>query len=448
MKELPKTIFEDKELLNLHPRDIADTIAELPESERSMAFMTMSGRLKGEVFFYFEREQKEDILSSLGSSEIADILETMAPDERTAVFQDFPDKVIKDAVNFLSDEERRIAMELIGYEPGTVGRIMTPYYIQAYPEWTVKRTLDHIKKNGQKAETLNYIYVVDKEQRLIDDIRIGAILMAEEDDLIADIVDKESVQLIATQHFEKAIDIFQKYDRPALPVVTDSGVLVGIVTADDIFDQIEKRDTEDIQKIGGLSALEFPYKSIGLLTMIKKRAGWLIILFFGEMLTASAMGYFEEEISRAVVLALFVPLIISSGGNSGSQAATLIIRALAIGEIRLRDWWYIFRREMFSGLMLGVILAVIGFLRIFVWQSAGFYDYGEYWGYIALTVGVSLVLIVLWGTITGAMIPIVLKKLKLDPATSSAPFVATFVDVTGLIIYFSVALLILSGKIL
>ncbi|NLO70088.1 MAG: magnesium transporter [Porphyromonadaceae bacterium] len=440
--------FLNEELVDLHPRDIGEKIANLPESKQTMSFMTLPGKLKADVFTYLQRDIKEMILSSLGSREIADILESMPPDDRTAVFEDFPDMMIKDVVNYLSAEERRIALELIGYEPDTVGRIMTPYYVQAYPEWTVKRTLQHIKKNGQKAETLNYIYVVDEEQRLIDDIRIGAILMAEEDDLIGEIADKESVQLLSTQHFEEAIDIFQKYDRSALPVVTNAGVLVGIVTADDILDQIEKRDTEDIQKIGGSTALDMPYKSTGVFTMIQKRAGWLVILFFGEMLTASAMGYFDEEISKAVVLALFVPLIISSGGNSGSQAATLIIRALALGEIKLRDWWYIFRREMLSGVMLGLILAVIGFLRIFIWQSTGLYDYGEYWGYIALTIGMSLVLIVLWGTIMGAMIPIILKKLKLDPATSSAPFVATFVDVTGLIIYFSVALLILSGKLL
>jgi magnesium transporter len=261
-------------------------------------------------------------------------------------------------------------------------------------------------------------------------------------------MDQEFIALSTTMLNEEAISIFEKYDRAALPVVTDNGVLVGIVTADDMFDQVKKRDTEDIQKFGGLEALDLPYRNTGLFEMVKKRAGWLIILFLSEMLTASAMGYFDQEISKAVVLALFVPLIISSGGNSGSQAATLIIRALAIKELTVADWWYVMRREILSGLLLGLILAVIGFIRISVWQAGGLYNYGPYWVSIGLSVSFSLVFIVLWGTLSGSMIPLALKKLKLDPATSSAPFVATLVDVTGLIIYFSISAIFLTGKLL
>lgn len=442
------TKFSTEDIKSLHPHDLADKIHELDESEQIMAFMTLPGKIKGDVFSYFERELQETILTSLGTKEVAEILKTMEPDDRTAVFEDFPDKMIKDAVNLLPAEERRIALELIGYQENSVGRIMTPFYIQTYPEWTVKKTLNHIKKNGQKAETLNYIYVVDKEHKLLDDLRIGKILMADEDELIENIADTESVSLYTTQSSEEAIDIFLRYDRAALPVITSSGVLVGIVTADDILDEVEKRDTEDIQKIGGSEALDFPYKSTGIFEMIKKRAGWLVVLFLGEMLTASAMSYYDEEISKAVVLALFVPLVISSGGNSGSQAATLIIRALALHEIKLKDWWFVMRREIFSGTVLGMILAIIGILRIYTWQHLGLYDYGEFWGWISLTVGVSLVFIVLWGTLMGSMIPLTLKKMKLDPAASSAPFVATLVDVTGLIIYFSIATVLLSGKLL
>jgi magnesium transporter len=256
------------------------------------------------------------------------------------------------------------------------------------------------------------------------------------------------VSLLSTDKKEDAIITFEKYDRAALPVVSQHGVLVGIVTADDILDTIEQRDTEDIQKFGGLEALDLPYVDTPLSIMIKKRAGWLIILFLSEMLTASAMGYFEAEIQKAVVLALFIPLIISSGGNSGSQAATLIIRAMALQEIKLKDWWFVMRKEILSGFALGGILGVIGFIRIMVWQKSGFYDYGEHWLPIALSVSVSLVGIVLWGTLSGSMIPFVLRRFKLDPATSSAPFVATLVDVTGLIIYFSIAALFLSNKLL
>ena len=283
---------------------------------------------------------------------------------------------------------------------------------------------------------------------MIDDIRIGLILMAEEDNTISKIMDNEFAALLTTQSCEEAIEVFQKYDRAALPVITSAGILVGIVTSDDILDQVEKRDTEDIQKFGGLEALDLPYMSTGIFEMVKKRAGWLIILFVSEMLTASAMSYFDNEISKAVVLALFLPLIISSGGNSGSQAATLIIRALAIQELKIKDWWYVMRREILSGLMLGCILAIVGFIRIFIWQKTGLYDYGKYWLQVAFAVSTSLVFIVLWGTLSGSMIPIILKKFKLDPATSSAPFVATLVDVTGLVIYFTIAAIFLSGKLL
>jgi len=258
----------------------------------------------------------------------------------------------------------------------------------------------------------------------------------------------EFVRLQTNQSIEDAIGIFEKYDRAALPVVSEKGVLVGIVTFDDILDQVKKRDTEDIQKFGGLEALELPYVKTGLFEMVKKRASWLIFLFLGEMLTASAMGYFKGEIEKAVILALFIPLIISSGGNSGSQAATLIIRALALKELTLKDWWYVMRKELASGLLLGAILGIIGFIRILLWEKMGFFEYGWHWISIGFTVAVALVFVVLWGTLTGSMIPFILKRFKLDPATSSAPFVATLVDVTGLIIYFSVAAVFLNGKLL
>jgi magnesium transporter len=265
---------------------------------------------------------------------------------------------------------------------------------------------------------------------------------------MASLMNSRSVSLTTTQNNEDAIILFEKYDRAALPVVSENGVLVGIVTVDDILDVMERRDTEDIQKFGGVKALDLPYTKTPIAEMIKKRAGWLVILFVGEMLTASAMGYFEAEIEQAVVLALFIPLVISSGGNSGSQAATLIIRAMALKELTLKDWWYVMKRELLSGVVLGSILGLIGFLRIFIWQKAQFYNYGIHWIYVGLSVGVSLIFIVLWGTLSGSMVPFALKKLRLDPATSSAPFVATLVDVTGIIIYFMIAALFLGGKLL
>jgi len=313
--------------------------------------------------------------------------------------------------------------------------------------WTMDQVLAHVRKFGSDSETLNVLYVVDEAGRLHDDVRIREVLLADADKRVADLMDGEMVALNATDDQETAVAAFRRYDRTALPVVDSAGVLVGIVTVDDVLDVAEEEATEDIQKLGGSEALEDPYLAVGLLTLVKKRATWLIVLFLGEMLTATAMAFFEAEIARAVVLALFVPLIISSGGNSGSQAATLIIRALALGEVTLSDWWSIARREVMAGAALGTILGAIGFLRIAVW-SAFSNVYGQHWLMIALTVAATLLGVVLWGTLVGSMFPLLLKKLGADPATSSAPFVATLVDVTGLVIYFTVASFLLRGKLL
>jgi magnesium transporter len=438
--------FED--LRNRHPNDIAEVISELAPKERTLAFLLLPGSQKAEVFTYFNYNIQENILKEIGSRDTAEMLENMAPDDRTEIFENFPDLLIKESINLLSDEEKSIALNLLGYPEKSIARLMTPYYIQAKKGWTVRQALNNIKRYGKKAETLNHIYVVDKENKLVDDIRIGKLLMADEEQTIESLMDYQFVSLTTTMSKEEAIEQFDKYDRAVMPVVSESGVLVGIVTFDDIFDEIERRDTEDIQKFGGLEALELSYTETPLLTLVRKRASVLMILFFGEMLTASAMGYFESEIEQAVVLALFIPLIISSGGNSGSQAATLIVRAMAIKELGVKDWWYVMRKEILSGLLLGLILGAVGFLRIIVWQQAGLYDYGEHANLIGTTIGLSLIGIVLWGTLSGSMIPFLLRILGLDPATSSAPFVATLVDVTGLVIYFSIAAAILTGTLL
>lgn len=325
---------------------------------------------------------------------------------------------------------------------------MTPHYIQTKAEKTVSEVLSFIKKEGKKAETLNFVYVVDNENKLIDDLRIGQLLLADSNTKISELMDRHVLAITSTTSVEDAVEIFDKYDRSALPIITESGVLVGIVTFDDILDRVQEQTTEEIQKFGGTKGLEMSYTESTLFDLVKKRASWLVILFFGEMLTASAMGIFEGEIEKAVVLALFVPLIISSGGNSGSQAASLIIRAMALKELKLRDWWYVMKKELLSGVLLGAILGSIGFLRILVWQKVGFYNYGEFWLEVALSVSVSLVFIVLWGTLSGSLIPFILKSFKMDPATASAPFVATLVDVTGIIIFFSIAAFFLAGKLL
>lgn len=428
--------------------DIAERLSELRADERLLAFLKVPKEYKADVFTHLDANFQEETIRSIGSEEVSELLNAMPPDDRTILFEDFPDELIKYSINLLNPQERRIALKLLGYHEDSIARMMTPYYIQIRKEWTVKRCFEQIKKVGRKVETLNYLYVVDERNRLTDDLDIRNLLLADEDQLVSDLTDSHYVAITTTTSKEDAVQYFEKYDRNALPIVTESGVLVGIVTIDDILDQIELQNTEDIQKFGGVDALDLPYTQTSLSEMIKKRGTWLIILFLSEMLTASAMAHFEDEIEKAVVLALFVPLIISSGGNSGSQAATLIIRAMALQEITLKDWWYVMRKEIISGLSLGGILGIIGFIRIMTWQKLGLFNYGEYWVFIALSISVSLVIIVLWGTLSGSMIPFILKRFKLDPASSSAPFVATLVDVTGLIIYFSIAGIFLAGKLL
>ena len=439
--------METQELI-FNPADIAERLSELPADERLLAFLKVPKQYKAEVFSHLDPDFQEETIRSIGSEEVSEILNAMTPDDRTALFEDFPDELIKYSINHLNPQERRIALKLLGYHEDSIARLMTPYYIQIRKEWTVKRCLQQIKKVGKKMETMNHLYVVDERNQLIDDIAIGSLLLAEEDTLISEITDNHFVAITTTTSKEDAVQYFEKYDRTALPIVTEAGVLVGIVTIDDILDQIEQQNTEDIQKFGGMEALDEPYRQTHWFEMIKKRGFWLILLFFFQLLTASAMGYFEDEIQKAVVLTLFVPLIISSGGNTGSQAATLIIRAMALQEITVKDWWLVIKKELVTGMVLGGILGIFGFFRIMLWQYAGWFDYGQYWAFIALSVGISLSMIVIWGTLSGSMVPFVLKRFNLDPATSSAPFVATLVDVTGLVIYFSAAGLLLSGKLL
>ena len=439
--------METQELI-FNPADIAERLSELPADERLLAFLKVPKQYKAEVFSHLDPDFQEETIRSIGSEEVSEILNAMTPDDRTALFEDFPDELIKYSINHLNPQERRIALKLLGYHEDSIARLMTPYYIQIRKEWTVKRCFAHIKKVGKKVETMNHLYVVDERNRLIDDIAIGSILLAEEDTLISDITDNHFVAITTTTSKEDAVPYFEKYDRAALPIVTENGVLVGIVTVDDIIDQIEEQNTEDIQKFGGVEALDEPYIQTPWFEMIKKRGLWLIVLFFLQLITASVMGFYENEIEKAVVLALFIPLIISSGGNSGSQAATLIIRAMALQEITLKDWWIVMRKELVTGLFLGSLLGIIGFFRIMLWHKMGWFDYGQYWFFVGISAGISLAMIVLWGTLSGSMVPFILKKFNLDPATSSAPFVATLVDVTGLIIYFSIAGLFLTGKIL
>lgn len=431
-----------------HPADIADQLTQKSSKDRVLSFLLLAGEAKAEVFPYFDSEIQQVLILNLGNEATKELFNELAPDDRTLLLTDFPDSIIKEIINLLDQKEREQALNLLGYESDSIARLMTPHYIQAKKDWTVKRVLESIKIYGKKAETLNFVYVVNDKNKLIDDLRIGQLLMAEDSTLIEELMDKNFIAIRTTEKIEESLAIFDKYDREALPIVTEKGILVGIVTFDDLLEQIEQRDTEDMQKFGGMEELDVSYTKTSLSDLVKKRAGWLVVLFLGELLTASAMGHYDDEIAKAVVLALFVPLIISSGGNSGSQAASLIIRAMALKELQLRDWWYVMKKEFVSGLLLGGILGLLGFIRIVIWQETGIYDYGPYWLWVALSVSTSLLFIVLWGTLSGSLIPFLLRKMKLDPAAASAPFVATLVDVTGLIIYFSVSALFLAGKLL
>ncbi|HSW54428.1 MAG TPA: magnesium transporter [Ignavibacteriaceae bacterium] len=429
------------------PADIADLIVDLPEQDKVIVFRVLPADLATDTFEHLEFDTQEELLKAMGNEEVASILNDMSPDDRTALLEELPGTYAKRLIQLLSADERKVAQTLLGYPENSVGRLMTPDYIAVKQDWSVSHTLEFIRKNGEDSETLNVIYVVDDKGKLIDDIRIREVILSPLDKMISDLMDENFTALNVHDDQEKAVDLFKKYDRVALPVVDNYGILIGIVTIDDIFDVAEEEATEDIQKIAGVSALEEPFPTIPIFSMVKKRAIWLTILFVAQILTAVAMGFFGDEISKAVVLSIFIPLVISSGGNSGSQAATLVIRAMAVGEIVLADWWLIMRREILSGLMLGGILGVIGFVQVAILTNV-FHIISSHWVLIGITVFFSLIGIVLWGTISGSMLPFILKKLGADPATSSAPLIATLCDVTGLVIYFSVALLVLSGTLL
>ena len=432
---------------NRDPGDLAARLAELPVEDQVVVFRVLPRRDAAAVFEYLSQDAKEALLKAMAQDDVAALLNSMAPDERTMFLEELPASATRQLLNLLTPGERAVALTLLGYPERSIGRLMTPHYVAVQEDWTVQEVLDHIRAHGQDSETLDVIYVVDRNGLLVDDIRIREFLLAPTDRRVADLMNRQFIALKATDDQEAAVAVFRQYDRTALPVTDTAGALIGIVTIDDVLDVAEAAATREIQRIGGSEALDEPYMKIAFGRMIQKRAGWLTALFLGEMLTATAMGFFEEEIAKAVVLALFVPLIISSGGNSGSQAATLVIRALALGEVGLADWWRVMRREILAGLSLGAILGSIGFLRITLWSAFGDM-YGPHWMLIAMTVGLSLIGVVLWGTLTGSLLPFLMRRLGFDPAVSSAPFVATLVDVTGLVIYFSVGIVVLRGTVL
>lgn len=426
--------------------DVADLIYDNPDYEAQI-IANLSIHRAASTFKILDFPTQKRVISQLTSFKTAELLNELPADDRTDFLQDLPKEVLRDLIKLLDPDERIVTLSLLGYPEDSVGRLMTPDYVYIYEQNTVAEVFEIIRKYAKSSETIDVIYVINERGQLIDDLRIKEFILAPPDKLVNELMDERVISLHVHDDQEHANQVFKMNNRVALPVVDDNDVLLGIITIDDILWVATEEFSEDMQKMGGTAALDEPYIEMPIFKLFKKRVVWMIILFLGEMLTATAMGYFEDEIAKAVVLALFVPLIISSGGNSGSQASTLIIQAMAVGEITVFDWWRVLRREVVSGLLLGGVLGVIGFIRVAVWQQIT-HIYGPYWMGLGFTVGLSLLGVVLWGTLSGSMLPLLLKKLGFDPAVSSAPFVATLVDVTGLIIYFSVAYLFLQGLLL
>ena len=420
----------------LVPEDRLESFQALPRPEAEDLFLSLSARDQADLLLMFPQPERRSWIRLLAPDDAADLIQEIPPEEREEILA------------LLDDTTRKEVNGLLAYAEDDAGGLMNPRYIRVRPDMTVDEAITYLRRQAaDRAGAMYYAYVLDAEQKLRGVVSFRELLSARPDQRVEELMQTDLITVPEAMDQEELSRLFATYRLVSFPVVDAQGHMKGIVTLDDIVDVVREEATEDIQKIGGTAALDAPYLRMGIMDMIKKRAGWLAALFIGETLTATAMGYFEAEIARAVVLALFVPLVISSGGNSGSQATTLIIRAMALGEVRLRDWWRVVRREFFSGLGLGAILATIGIIRILVWQ-AFFHTYGEHHLLVALTVAASLVGVVLWGTLVGSMLPFLLRRLGFDPASASAPFVATLVDVTGLVIYFTTAKIVLSGTLL
>jgi magnesium transporter len=427
---------------NLDISIIEALIDELPDYAQ-LFIDTMSINRAVNVFRILDVPTQERIINKLPKKKVSELINTLPPDDQTSFLGEIKDEeLVQQLMSLLSPEDKKEVSALLSYPEDSVGRIMTPDYLAINKNITVQEALDTIRVKGKNSETIDVIYILDDQGVLLDDLRIRDLLLVSPQTPIEELMDDRLIYLNAEAHQEDAIQVFKMNNRVALPVIDNNRVLLGIITIDDILWIADEEYSEDMQKFGGSGTLDEPYLDMPLHQLVWKRAGWLIILFIGELLTASVMQYYEDQLAKVIVLAMFLPLMISSGGNSGSQASTLIIQAMAVGDVRLSDWWKVFRREILSGLSLGIILGIIGFIRIYVWHFIFPNLYGDHWIMVASTVSLSLVGIVLWGSLIGSMLPFILRKLGADPATSSAPFVATIVDVTGLMIYLGIASII------
>ncbi|MGQ0828112.1 MAG: magnesium transporter [Bacteroidota bacterium] len=440
--------FVIERLKELHPPDIAEIFNELSNEKAKFVYKLLDEQTAADVIVELEDDVRESFLASLTSKEIAEqFIDNMDSDDAADVIAELPDKVKGEVLLHMEDSEQASdIVELLNYDENTAGSLMATELIRVHVNSDSLQCVREIREQADKVENIYTIYVVDDHEKLLGLLSLKKLIISPTRSKVADIYDDKVISVKTSTDIEEVANIMDKYNLVVAPVIDEHGILVGRITIDDVMDVRREEETEDVQKMAGMEAFDEPYMSMSIWSVLKKRAGWLIVLFLGETLTASAMGFFEDEIAKAVVLALFVPLIISSGGNTGSQASTLVIRALALGEITIRNWWLIIRREIKVGLLLGIILGAIGFLRIAIW-SQFINIYGPHWMEVALAVGFSLVGVVLWGNTLGSLFPLILKRLGLDPAVSSAPFVATFVDVTGVIIYFTVASLLLGSML-
>lgn len=427
--------------------EVAELIEENPELEATILSALSIHRAVG-VFKILDIGTQKDIIKKLPPFKTAELLNELPADDRTDFLEELPSNAVRELIKLLNPDERKITLSLLGYPENSIGRLMTPDYVYVYPYNTIEEVFATIRKYGKDSETISVIYVINEKGELIDDIKIRDFILSEPSVKVSDLMDERYVALHPEDDQESANEVFKMNNRDALPVISKSNKLLGIVTIDDVLWVANEEFSEDMQKMGGTEALDEPYIETPIFKLFQKRVVWLIILFFGELITISAMQSYQDEIAKVVILATFIPLIISSGGNSGSQASTLIIQAMALGEITIADWWRIMKREILSGLLLGTSLFIIGFSVIALWHFFPNNPFGAHFVRIGLTVGSSLIGIVLWGTLMGSMLPLFLKKMGFDPAASSTPFVATLVDVTGLIIYFSMAYLFLNGVLL
>ncbi|RLD61077.1 MAG: magnesium transporter [Bacteroidetes bacterium] len=421
-------------LSELSSQDIAELLSFLDTKEAILVFRLVSYQKATEIFSDLEPSLQEFILTHFADKEIKQIIQELSYDDRTALFEDLPGKLTQKLLNFLDKKDRVEALKLLGYPEDSVGRLMTPDYVVVRPEWSIQKSFEHIRKYGKDAETINMIYVVDKNWKLLDDIPIRRFILFEQDEQVRDMMDFSFVSISAIEDQEDAYKLFKKYDLTVLPVIDKEGVLLGIVTVDDIFDVREEEVTEDFHKTSAISPVEESYYTVSASRLYRKRIGWLLILLLTDFFSSSIIAHFENAIQAVIALAFFIPILIDSGGNISAQSSTLIIRALATGELTIRSWFKVVKKELLIGLMIGLTLGSILYIRGFFWRGGPT---------IGMVVGISMVAITVWANLLGSILPIILTKLKLDPAVISSPLLTTLIDSTGLIIYFSLAKFVL-----